>query len=173
MEGDGPTNAGSGRQVKKLKKKPTVPVVIDEQQAHDGRAEGKVHTGGVVGEEDDEGESAHSAALSRRRSMHEVARGPLSPKTPRSALSSRPSNITSSGHEREPVSTSMELEDKEDDEHEYNGDEADEDDTIIAHSPQRPVHSPQRSLPTRNTELQVQAHWERVIRNLPRRCVQS
>ena len=58
----------------------------------------------------------------------------------------------------------MELEDKEDDGHEYNGDEADEDDTIIAHSPQTPVHSPQRSLPTRNTELQVQAHWERVIR---------
>ena len=45
-----------------------------------------------------------------------------------------------------------------------NGEEADEDDTIIAHSPQTPVHSPQRSLPTRNTELQVQAHWERVIR---------
>ena len=81
----------------------------------------------------------------------------LSPKTPRPALSLRPSNITSSGHEREPVSTSMELEGKEDEEHEYNGDEADEDDTIIAHSPQTPVHSPQRSLPTRNTELQVQA----------------
>ena len=44
------------------------------------------------------------------------------------------------------------------------GDEADEDDTIIAHSPRRPVHSPQRSLLTRNTEMQVQAHWERVIR---------
>ena len=58
----------------------------------------------------------------------------------------------------------MELERKEDEEHEYNGEEADEDDTIIAHSPQRPVHSPQRSLPNRNTELQVQAHWERVIR---------
>ena len=164
VEGDGRTNAGSGRQVKKLKKKPTVPVVTDEQQVHDGRAEGEVHAGGAVGEEDDEGESVHSAALSRRRSMHEVARGPFSPKTPRPALSSRPSNITSSGHEREPVSTSMELEDKEDDEHEYNGDEADEDDTIIAHSPQTSVHSPRRSLPTRNTELQVQAHWERVIR---------
>ena len=58
----------------------------------------------------------------------------------------------------------MELEGKVDEEHEYNGEEADEDDTIIAYSPQRPVHSPQRSLPTRNTELQVQAHWERVIR---------
>ena len=83
VEGDGRTNTGSGRQAKKLKKKPTVPVVTDEQQAHDGRAEGEVHAGGVVGEKDDEGESAHSAALSRRRSMHEVARGPLSPKTPR------------------------------------------------------------------------------------------
>ena len=58
----------------------------------------------------------------------------------------------------------MELEGKEDEEHEYNGDEADEDDTIIAHSPQTSVHSPRRSLPTRNTELQVQVHWERVIR---------
>ena len=96
--------------------------------------------------------------------MHEVARGPLSPKTPRPALSLRPSNIASSGHERDPVSTSMELEGKEDDEHEYNGDEADEDDTIIAHSPQTSAHSPRRPLPTRNTELQVQAHWERVIR---------
>ena len=93
VEGDGRTNAGSGKQAKKLKKKPTVPVVTDEQQAQDGRAEGEVHTGGVVGEEDDEGESAHSAALSRRRSMHEVARGPLSPKTPRPTLSLRPSNI--------------------------------------------------------------------------------
>ena len=27
----------------KLKKKPTVPVVTDEQQVHDGRAEGEVH----------------------------------------------------------------------------------------------------------------------------------
>ena len=51
----------------------------------------------------------------------------------------------------------MELEGKEDEEHEYNGDETDEDNTIIA-------HSPQRSLPTSNTELQVQAHWEGVIR---------
>ena len=57
VEGDGRTNAGSGKQAKKLKKKPTVPVVTDEQQAHDGRAEGEVHAG-VVGEEDDEGESA-------------------------------------------------------------------------------------------------------------------
>ena len=88
----------------------------------------------------------------------------LSPKTPRPTLSLRPANITSSGHEREPISTSMELEGKEDEEHEYNGEEADEDDTIIAHSPQRPLHSPQRSLPNRNTEMQVQAHWERVIR---------
>ena len=103
VEGDGRTNAGAGKHAKKLKKKPTVPVITDEQQAHDGRAEGDVHAGGVVGEEDDE-------------------------------------------------------------EHEYNGQEADEDDTIIAHSPQTPVHSPQRSLQTRNTELQVQAHWERVIR---------
>ena len=79
-EGDGRTNAGSGRQAKKLKKKPTVPVVADELQAHDGRAEGEVHAGGVIGEEDDEGESAHRVALSRRRSMHEVARGPLSPR---------------------------------------------------------------------------------------------
>ena len=39
VEGDGRTNAGPARQVKKLKKKPTVPVVTDEQQAHDGRAE--------------------------------------------------------------------------------------------------------------------------------------
>ena len=81
VEGEGRTNAGSGKQAKKLKKKPTGPVVTDEQQAHDGRAEGEVHAGGVVGEEDDEGESAHSAAMSRRRSIHEVARGPLSPKT--------------------------------------------------------------------------------------------
>ena len=80
------------------------------------------------------------------------------------ALSLGPSNITSSGHEREPVSTSMELEGKEDEEHEYNGDEADEYDTIIAHSPQTSAHSPRRSLPTRNTEL----HWERVIRAICR-----
>ena len=64
VEGDGRTNAGSGKQVKKLKKKPIVRV---------------------------------------------VTRGPLSPKPPRPTLSLRPSNITSSGHEREPVSTSMEL----------------------------------------------------------------
>jgi hypothetical protein len=112
--------------------------------------------------------------LSRRRSMHEVARGPLSPKTPRPALSLRPSNITSSGHEREPVSTSMELEDKEDDEHEYNGDEADEDDTIIAHSPQTSAHSPRRSLgpATRNCKFRCigSGLFES---NLPRRCVQS
>ena len=42
VEGDGRTNAGSGKQAKKIKKKPTVPVVTDEQQAHDGRAEGEV-----------------------------------------------------------------------------------------------------------------------------------
>ena len=61
VEGDGRTNAGSGRQAKK---KPTVPVVTDEQQAHDERAEGVVHAGGVVGEEDDEGESAQCCIVS-------------------------------------------------------------------------------------------------------------
>ena len=81
VEGDGRTSAGSGRQAKKLKKKPSVPVVTDDQLAQDGRAEGEVHAEEGVGEEDDEEESAHSAALSRRRSMHEVARGPLSKDT--------------------------------------------------------------------------------------------
>ena len=64
VEGGGRTNAGSGKHAKKLKKKPTVPVVTDEQQAHDGRAEGEVHAGGVVGEEDDEGESAQCCIVS-------------------------------------------------------------------------------------------------------------
>ena len=169
VEGDGRTDAGSGN-AKKLKKKPTVPVVTDEQQAYDGRAEGEVHAGGVVGEEDDEGESAHSAALSRRRSMHEVARGPLSPNTPRPTLSLRPSNITSSGHEREPVSTSMELEGKEDEEH----DEADEDGTIIAHSPQRPVHSPQRPYRPATQNCKFRRIGSGLFEsNLPRQCVQS
>ena len=63
VEGNGRTYAGSGKQAKKRKKKPTVPVVTDDQLAQDGRAEGEAHAEGV-GEEDDEGESAHSAALS-------------------------------------------------------------------------------------------------------------
>ena len=60
VEGDGRTNAGSGKQAKKLKKKPTVPVVTDEQQAHDGRAEGEVLAGGVVGEKTTK-EKVHTA----------------------------------------------------------------------------------------------------------------
>ena len=52
VEGDGRTNAGSGKQAKKRKKKPTVPVVTDKQLAQDGRAEGEVHAEEGVGEEE-------------------------------------------------------------------------------------------------------------------------